>query len=159
MKKTMIAVMFCMILALLGAKADDKMQGDMQHHDMTTKEKALETKGKVYGEVWECSMKDYRGEKTKDGKCPKCGMKLEKKMVLRGLKKAEIGKEYVCIVSGEKFKATKETKAADYKGKTYYFCCEDCQNQFAADPEKCIKEEKKTQDKEQHEHKGPEHKH
>jgi YHS domain-containing protein len=41
----------------------------------------------------------------------------------------------VCIVSGEEF----DSKiSADYKGKTYAFCCKKCLAKFAKDPEKYV---------------------
>lgn len=59
--------------------------------------------------------------------------------VVRAVKKDEIGREEVCPVTGEKFKVAKETPAADYKGKAYYFCCAGCDSDFAKDPEKYLK--------------------
>ena len=134
---------------VVGRAYGEDMKMDMKDMKMPAKEttaekKASAEKSKEQKEIWECSMKDYCGAKTKDYKCPKCGMKLQKKMVIRGLKKAELGKEYICPVTGEKFKGTKETKAADYKGKSYYFCCEDCPDKFIADPDKYIRDEKKA---------------
>jgi YHS domain-containing protein len=38
-----------------------------------------------------------------------------------------------CPVSGQ---PAKETSALDYRGKKVYFCCDNCPNAFAADPEK-----------------------
>ncbi|MCB9739817.1 MAG: YHS domain-containing protein [Deltaproteobacteria bacterium] len=38
------------------------------------------------------------------------------------------------------FKPTSETVTAEYKGKTYYFCCPGCDEKFAADPEKYVSE-------------------
>ena len=104
---------------------------------------------KVFKEIWSCSMKDYRGENTKDGRCPKCGMKLEKEVVLRSLKKDEIGKEYFCPVMKETFTGSAVTKAGEYKGKTYYFCCNICPDEFAKNPEKYIKKEDKQEKKEE----------
>ena len=44
--------------------------------------------------------------------------------------------EAVCPVSGEKFTPDANTKTAQYKGKTVYFCCPGCDAKFAADPTK-----------------------
>jgi rubrerythrin len=41
--------------------------------------KAKVSKKKEVKETWVCPMGDYSGPKTADGKCPKCGMDLEKK--------------------------------------------------------------------------------
>jgi len=42
----------------------------------------------------------------------------------------------VCPVMGEKFVPDANTKTAQYKGKTVYFCCPGCDAKFAADPSK-----------------------
>jgi YHS domain-containing protein len=52
---------------------------------------------------------------------------------------AEIGQDVVCPVMKTKFKVSKDTLAADYKGKVYYFCCPACPGPFKAEPEKYIK--------------------
>ena len=44
--------------------------------------------------------------------------------------------EAVCPVSGEKFKPDANTKTAQYKGKTVYFCCPGCDKKFAENPAK-----------------------
>lgn len=46
----------------------------------------------------------------------------------------------VCPVMKHEFKPTSETVTAEYKGKTYYFCCPGCDEKFAADPEKYVSE-------------------
>lgn len=129
--------------------------------EKSTSEKGTEVvkKASKVKEIWACSMKDYRGEKTKDGKCPKCGMKLEKEMLIRPLTKEEIGKEYTCPVMNEKFTGSEVNSAAEYRGKIYYFCCARCPKLFESNPEKYIKEEKGAEDKEHKEHGGHEHKH
>lgn len=52
-----------------------------------------------------------------------------------------------CPVTGEKIADTKAAPSYDYKGKTYYFCCEKCKEKFTKDPEKYIqkKDEKKAE--------------
>ena len=50
----------------------------------------------------------------------------------------EVGKEAICPVTKNKFKITHETKAVDYKGQTYYFCCPGCDTEFIKQPEKFI---------------------
>ncbi|MEM5867918.1 MAG: efflux RND transporter periplasmic adaptor subunit [Candidatus Aenigmatarchaeota archaeon] len=57
---------------------------------------------------------------------------------VRKVNSDEIGKEVVCPVTKNKFKVVPETKAVDYKGKTYYFCCPGCDSQFIKEPEKYI---------------------
>lgn len=46
----------------------------------------------------------------------------------------------VCPVMKHEFKPTSETVTAEYKGKTYYFCCPGCDKKFAVDPEKYVSE-------------------
>ncbi|MEK7288174.1 MAG: heavy metal-binding domain-containing protein [Elusimicrobiota bacterium] len=43
----------------------------VQHHS--------QKKGGAKKEIYSCPMNDYSGSQTKDGRCPKCGMNLEKK--------------------------------------------------------------------------------
>lgn len=47
--------------------------------EQTAKMKEHSSKPKETKEVWICTMGCYEGPKTKDGRCPKCGMNLEKK--------------------------------------------------------------------------------
>ena len=50
----------------------------------------------------------------------------------------------VCIVSGEEF----DSKiTADYKGKTYAFCCKKCLAKFTKDPEKYVTKFEKQSNK------------
>ncbi|OGS44511.1 MAG: hypothetical protein A2539_01260 [Elusimicrobia bacterium RIFOXYD2_FULL_34_15] len=44
-----------------------------------------------------------------------------------------------CPVYKEKVTVDKNTKAVQYKGKTYYFCCPECVAGFKAEPKKYIK--------------------
>jgi YHS domain-containing protein len=60
-------------------------------------------------------------------------------VTIRKAKAAEFGKKMTCPVTGESFKVTKDTDVAEYKGKTYYFCCDMCAPQFKASPEKYVK--------------------
>ena len=46
-----------------------------------------------------------------------------------------------CAVSGKEMKKSEAKGSMDYEGKTYYFCCEGCEAQFKADPEKFINAE------------------
>lgn len=57
--------------------------------------------------------------------------------------KSEIKKDadetVVCPVTGDKMKKSKAYDKVEYKGKTYYFCCDMCKPMFLKDPEKYIK--------------------
>lgn len=48
----------------------------------------------------------------------------------RAVRDSEIGLQTICPVTNNVFTVTKETKAFDYKDKTYYLCCEDCKDKF-----------------------------
>jgi len=52
------------------------------------------------------------------------------------------GRMVSCPVRGNKFKITRDTPAAKYKNKEYYFCCPACLEQFKKDPEKYLPKEK-----------------
>jgi len=58
---------------------------------------------------------------------------------IRSVNSDEIGIEAICPVTKNKFKVDKETKAIDYKGQTYYFCCPGCDTEFIKEPEKYIR--------------------
>ena len=46
-----------------------------------------------------------------------------------------------CAVSGKEMKKSEAKGSMEYKDKTYYFCCDGCETQFKADPEKFINAE------------------
>jgi YHS domain-containing protein len=46
---------------------------------------------------------------------------------------------FTCPVMGTKMKIADAHSSYEYKGKTYYFCCGGCPDQFKANPEKYIK--------------------
>ncbi|MEY3011323.1 MAG: hypothetical protein RIT45_58 [Pseudomonadota bacterium] len=53
---------------------------------------------------------------------------------------AALPESAVCPVMKHSFKPTAETRTAEYKGKTYYFCCPGCDTKFAEDPAKYVEE-------------------
>ena len=55
---------------------------------------------------------------------------------------SEIGKTEICPVMNSKFKVTKTTPVIDYKGKSYYFCCDGCVEYFKKDTDKYSKNHK-----------------
>lgn len=63
----------------------------------------------------------------------------EKGLVMRTARADEIGKDVVCPVMSTKFKVKTNTQVADYKGKSYYFCCGGCPDEFSKDPDKYAK--------------------
>ena len=52
---------------------------------------------------------------------------------------AKLGDRTKCPVSGKEFVVTADSPKVEYKGKTYYTCCGDCQQDFQKDPEKYLK--------------------
>ncbi|MGB2906030.1 MAG: YHS domain-containing protein [Candidatus Aminicenantaceae bacterium] len=46
-----------------------------------------------------------------------------------------------CAVSGKEMKKSEAKGSMEYMGKTYFFCCDSCETQFKADPEKFINAE------------------
>ena len=52
---------------------------------------------------------------------------------------AKIGDKTKCAVSGEEMVVEATSPKAEYKGKTYYFCCGGCKQKFEADPAKYLK--------------------
>jgi YHS domain-containing protein len=57
-------------------------------------------------------------------------------------KKAEKAGKHCCPMSGKDIDKDKAKFKAEYKGKTYYFCCEKCKAAFEKDPEKFMKDSK-----------------
>lgn len=66
----------------------------------------------------------------------------------------EASEKVVCQVSGKEIEKSEAAGSMEYKGKTYYFCCENCEKAFAENPEKYIN----AKPGELHEH-GEEHEH
>ncbi|MGD2092925.1 MAG: YHS domain-containing protein [Candidatus Aminicenantes bacterium] len=56
--------------------------------------------------------------------------------------KAEKAKKHDYPMSGKDIDKDKAKFKAEYKGTTYYFCCEKCKTAFEKDPEKYLKETK-----------------
>lgn len=63
----------------------------------------------------------------------------ESPVVLRAVRKNEIGKKVVCPVMKASLTVNAKTQAADYQGKSYYFCCNGCPEQFKKNPGKYVK--------------------
>jgi YHS domain-containing protein len=51
---------------------------------------------------------------------------------------ANVGDTTKCPVSGEEFVVEANSPKAEYKGKTYYFCCPGCDKKFESNPEKFL---------------------
>ena len=63
-----------------------------------------------------------------------------------------------CAVSGEEMKKSEAKGSMEYKGKTYYFCCDNCENSFKENPEKFINQKGQEGHEHLHQH-GEEHAH
>lgn len=90
---------------------------------------------------------DYKG-KSYYFCCPHCVGDFKKnpdkyassgEMPLREPTKDEIGKTEMCPVSNSKFQVAKDTPVIDYNGKSYYFCCVSCIDDFKKNPDKYAK--------------------
>ncbi len=67
------------------------------------------------------------------------------KPVKTELDKDVIGKEAVCVVTGDTFLINEFTPVVEYKGKKYYFCCSGCDTEFMKNPEKYIDDDSKEE--------------
>jgi len=57
-------------------------------------------------------------------------------LVLSGIAQQQGEETVVCPVSGKEIKKAEVEVSYEYKGKTYYFCCENCKEKFIENPEK-----------------------
>ena len=55
-----------------------------------------------------------------------------------GIAQQKPDEKVVCPVSGETMLISQAKASYEYEGKTYYFCCEACQEKFVKDPAKYI---------------------
>jgi YHS domain-containing protein len=60
-------------------------------------------------------------------------------LLVRQPTESEIGKTVTCAVMGDKFEVTKSTPVIDYKGKSYYLCCDCCVADFKKNPDNYAK--------------------
>ena len=63
-----------------------------------------------------------------------------------------------CAVSGEEMEKSEAKGSMEYKGKTYYFCCDNCEESFKENPEKYINQKDQEAHEHAHQH-SEEHKH
>lgn len=61
---------------------------------------------------------------------------MAEEMKSRQASPAEVGKKAHCPVMNINFEVAKDTPVIDYKGKSYYFCCDHCVGDFKKDPDK-----------------------
>jgi YHS domain-containing protein len=59
-------------------------------------------------------------------------------------KKADTAKPVCPVMKHEISKVTADTARSEYKGNTYYFCCEGCKPAFDKDPAKYVKAAEKA---------------
>ncbi len=60
-------------------------------------------------------------------------------VVLAGIAQAQAEETVVCAVGGKEMKKSQVKVSYEYKGKTYYFCCEGCKEKFVKNPEEYLK--------------------
>lgn len=63
-----------------------------------------------------------------------------------------------CAVSGNEMKKSEAKGSMEYKGETYYFCCDNCEKAFKENPEKYINQKGQEGQEHAHQH-GEEHMH
>ena len=102
MKTKILTTMFALMITSAVAFAQDKTQPDKKQLSSTKTEM---TKDSVY---YTCPMHP-EVKMAKPGKCPKCGMTLEKKIVKMTSTKMEAMKTYTCPMHPE-VKASKQGK-------------------------------------------------
>lgn len=61
------------------------------------------------------------------------------KVLIRKANAGEVGQKAVCPVMKGSFTVTRDTDAAVYKGRTYFFCCPGCAPVFRKNPAKYVK--------------------
>jgi YHS domain-containing protein len=81
-----------------------------------------------------CPMDGYRS--AKPGKCPKCGMDLQKQEVPKGARQDQAGltrieAKFVCMMNNRRFE--KEQIPIEVGGQMYYGCCEGCKKSLQQD--------------------------
>ena len=127
MKKLFLTVLIGLFLMGCGNKQESNNGMNMKEgHDMA----AMSSASKQPGMAQEQGMKEGQ-MMTAD--------ELKNAPVFRKAKKDEIGKQVVCPVMGTKFNVKENTEVADYKSKSYYFCCGACPPQFKENPDKYAK--------------------
>jgi YHS domain-containing protein len=65
-----------------------------------------------------------------------------------------------CAISGNEMKKSEAKSSLEYKGKTYYFCCDNCEKSFKENPEKYVNKIKQEGHEHAHQHgEEPMHEH
>lgn len=64
--------------------------------------------------------------------------------VFAGLAQQQEEETVVCPVSGKQIKKSEAKATLEHEGKTYYFCCEKCKEEFVKNPEKYTQKKAET---------------
>jgi YHS domain-containing protein len=99
--------------------------------EVTRSTPVIDYKGMSYYFCCEPCVKEF---KANPGKYAAAG-----ELIVRQPTQSEIGKVTTCPVMKGKFEVTKSTPVIDYEGKSYYFCCESCIDEFKKNPDKYAK--------------------
>lgn len=59
-------------------------------------------------------------------------------LVSAGISQLQAAEKVKCVVSGKEMEKSEASGSMEYKGKTYYFCCPNCEKQFKENPEKFL---------------------
>ncbi len=148
MKKTFIMVLSMVLISASLILAYECEKHKHKGHSQETKMENMEHTGCLL-----CDLNaDFSVKETKDGvvlsiKAKKDGV--DAKTIQENVKKwIEMKKDIasaedevvVCPVMGTKMKKSKAYAKMEYKGKTYYLCCQHCVDEFKKNPEKYVKE-------------------
>jgi YHS domain-containing protein len=60
-------------------------------------------------------------------------------LVISGIAQLQAEEKVVCPGCGHMMKKAEAKISYEYKGKTYYFCCEECKEKFVKNPEEYLK--------------------
>lgn len=82
---------------------------------------------------------NYDNELLAAGNNPAPTPNSDDKVLIRKANAGEVGRKAVCPVMKGSFTVTRNTDAAVYKGRTYFFCCPGCAPMFRKNPAKYVK--------------------
>lgn len=143
--KSIYFLVFCSLILFAGCREKKEMSGMMHEKEMTgmthdgmpmKSEESMMKHEEGMPHEHEQGMSMHHEEKMTETKMPASS---ESGVVIRKARPDEIGKSVVCPVMGTKFDVKAFTEAADYKGKSYYFCCAMCPPEFKKNPDKYAK--------------------
>jgi len=150
MKIAKMIFLFCLIVSILAITGTIQAEELQVRHAMQSEIGSTVTcpvMGGRFEVVKRTPVIDYKG-KSYYFCCDPCISDFRKnpdkyveagELMVRQPMQSEIGKKATCPVMGDKFEVSESTPVIDYKGKSYYFCCEGCIPDFRKNPDKYAK--------------------